>query len=149
MRIVVILLAALTAAGCGGSTRESDSVSLQMKLAEDKPAGGLSEITMTAWGRTETFYLHDEVLIDNGDVEAASLTMWGDNPAVEVLFTREGGEKVARVTKENIGKRMAIIVGGRLVSAPVIRDEVSGGRAVINGDFTEEEAKRLAEGISP
>ena len=49
-----------------------------------------------------------------------------------------------RVTGENIGKRLAILLDGRVYSAPVIRDAIAGGKAMIEGRFTDQEAKDLA-----
>ncbi len=149
MRYALFLIAALIAAGCGGSKQETGSVVMEMRLAEEEPGEGLTRMTMTAWGETDAFYLHEEVLMDNRDVESASVTMWGDHPAVEILFTPQGGEEFARLTSENVGKRMAIIVNGRLVTAPIIRASVTSGRAIINGEFTEDEAQRIARGLAP
>ena len=50
--------------------------------------------------------------------------------------------------KENINKRLAIVLDGHLYSAPVIRSEISGGKAQITGSFTEEEANALAAKIN-
>ena len=51
------------------------------------------------------------------------------------------------VSQENIGKPLAIVVDGTLVSAPVIKAAIPGGVAVIVGSFTQEEAERIADGI--
>ena len=57
-------------------------------------------------------------------------------------------QRFAEVTRENIGRRLAIIVDGRICSAPVIQGEISGGKAQITGNFSEKEAKELAAKIS-
>lgn len=149
MRYALFLIAALIAGGCGESKQETRSVVLEIRLAEEEPGEGLTRMTVTAWGRTEAFYLHDEVLMDNGDIGSASVTKWGDHPAVEILFTPQGGEEFARVTSDNVGKRMAIIVDGQLLTVPIIRASVTSGRAIINGEFTEDEAQRIARGLAP
>ena len=50
----------------------------------------------------------------------------------------------ARFTRENIGRRVAIIVDGKLMSAPIIRAPIEGGSGVIEGDFSEPQAFELA-----
>jgi preprotein translocase subunit SecD len=49
------------------------------------------------------------------------------------------------VTRNNIHKRLAIIIEGKLYSAPVILSEISSGNAVISGHFSEKEAKEMVE----
>jgi preprotein translocase subunit SecD len=51
------------------------------------------------------------------------------------------------LTRENLNKRVAILLDGRLVMAPIIRPEIPGGVALIEGDFTKKEARDLASGI--
>jgi preprotein translocase subunit SecD len=67
-----------------------------------------------------------------------------NEPYVSISFNKEGAGIFERVTSENIGKRLAILLDGRVVSAPVIRDAISGGKAIIEGRFTMEEASDLA-----
>ena len=69
-------------------------------------------------------------------------------PEINVEFSPEGNELFAAVTKENINKRLAIVLGGRLYAAPVIRSEISGGKTQITGTFTEEEAIEIAAKIN-
>ena len=64
-------------------------------------------------------------------------------PQVLLDFNREGDEIFARLTRENVGKVLAIYLDGAPVSLPVIREEISGGRAEITGRFTPQEAKTL------
>ena len=56
-----------------------------------------------------------------------------------------GGAKAwARLTKENIGRSIAIVLDNMVYSAPNVNDEITGGRSQITGRFTPEEAKDLA-----
>lgn len=64
-------------------------------------------------------------------------------PMVLLEFTKEGEEIFANLTKENIGKRLAIYLDGASISAPVVREEITSGRAQITGQFTPKEAKTL------
>ena len=65
-------------------------------------------------------------------------------PMVELSFDKDGAKIFDRVTFQNIGKRLAIVLDGVVHSAPVIRDRISGGNAQISGGFSNEEAKDLA-----
>lgn len=63
---------------------------------------------------------------------------------VMLNFNSRGGAVFERLTAENVGKRMAIVLDGKIYSAPVIRERIGGGRASISGNFTTAEANDLA-----
>lgn len=69
-------------------------------------------------------------------------------PEVGIEFSREGAKRFATVTSENVGKRLAILLDDKIVSAPVIKSAIQGGRAVIQGQFTSEEVQRLSRQLS-
>ncbi len=74
-------------------------------------------------------------------------------PKVGLQFDKEGSEFFAQITKENIGKSVAIYLDGLPISTPVVREEITGGQAQISGSFTPKEAKilvgRLNSGALP
>lgn len=65
-------------------------------------------------------------------------------PYVSLSFDSRGARLFERITGENVGKRLAIVLDGNVYSAPVIRDRIGGGKAQITGSFTMDEAKDLA-----
>ncbi|HNU70956.1 MAG TPA: protein translocase subunit SecD [Thermodesulfobacteriota bacterium] len=67
-----------------------------------------------------------------------------NEPYVSIRFNSKGAKVFARVTKENVGKRLAIVLDNSIYSAPMIREEIPGGRAQIEGSFTLNEANDLA-----
>ncbi len=67
-----------------------------------------------------------------------------NQPYVSLSFDARGARLFDRITAENVGKRLAIVLDGHVYSAPEIRERISGGRAQITGNFTMEEAKDLA-----
>jgi len=67
-----------------------------------------------------------------------------NEPYVSLDFDRKGGRAFAKITGENVKKRLAIVLDNRVYSAPVIQEKISGGRARITGSFTTEEANDLA-----
>lgn len=64
-------------------------------------------------------------------------------PVIGIQFNSEGSTLFEEITKNNIGKTVAIYLDGSPISTPVVNEAISGGRAVINGQFTPEEARQL------
>lgn len=69
-------------------------------------------------------------------------------PEVSLEFDSEGAKIFAKITKDNIGKRLAIFLDGAPISTPVIRSEITGGKAQITGQFTAQEAKTLVQRLN-
>lgn len=67
-----------------------------------------------------------------------------NKPAVSIAFDGEGARIFERLTSENVGKLMAIILDGVVYSAPRIQERIGGGTAQITGNFTHDEAAKLA-----
>lgn len=65
-------------------------------------------------------------------------------PQVSLRFDSEGGKMFADLTKKNLGKSIAIYLDGSIISAPTVQSEITNGEAVITGNFTVDEAKKLA-----
>jgi preprotein translocase subunit SecD len=118
---------------------------LEFRLVQSEPAEDLTKTTFELTG--ETFYLHDQVLIDNTDITAAKAITWQGRQVVDLNFSETGKEKLAQMTSEHITERVGMLVDGRLVSAPTINAPILEGRAMIDGNFTEEQARHIAAGI--
>jgi preprotein translocase subunit SecD len=67
-----------------------------------------------------------------------------NEPYVSLSFDARGARLFERITGDNVGKKLAIVLDNNVYSAPVIRDRISGGRAQITGYFTMDEAKDLS-----
>ncbi len=67
------------------------------------------------------------------------------NAQVSLQFDDEGKKLFADITKRNVGKQVAIFLDGQVISAPVVQTEITGGQAVITGNFSIDEAKLLAQ----
>ena len=65
-------------------------------------------------------------------------------PQVSMSMNQEGAQIWARLTKENIGRSIAIVLDGVVYSAPNVNSEITGGQSSISGNFTIEEANDLA-----
>ncbi len=69
-------------------------------------------------------------------------------PFVSITFTEEGAKLFEELTSKNVGKRIAIFVGGTMISAPNVSETITGGQAQITGNFTLEEAQDLARDLN-
>lgn len=75
--------------------------------------------------------------------QAATQYTPGQGPVVVLEFTKEGGGLFAEMTRDNIGKTIAIYLDGSPISTPVVQAEITGGEAIITGAGSADEAKQL------
>ncbi len=66
-------------------------------------------------------------------------------PFISIVFTKEGAQKFYLMTKENIGKPIAIVIENHIISMPIVQSEIIGGKAWISGDFSENDINRMIE----
>ena len=65
-------------------------------------------------------------------------------PCVNMTMNTDGSRRWAQLTKQNIGRAIAIVLDGYVYSAPTVQNEITGGSSVITGSFTPEQTKDLA-----
>jgi preprotein translocase subunit SecD len=89
------------------------------------------------------------VVLDGSDMADAREAINQNSSWYQINFvlTAEGAEKFAKITRENIGKKLAILWGDRVVSDPVIQGPIVGGSGVITGQFDLKEAQEIASVI--
>jgi preprotein translocase subunit SecD len=93
----------------------------------------------TAW------LVYKDVLVDGSELTNARSGFDQNNrPAVDFTFNGSGAKKFGRVTQENVGRPFAIVLDGRVISAPTIQTPILGGSGQITGNFTVESANNLA-----
>ncbi len=102
----------------------------------------------------------DELVSETGEniIVSKRIVMSGDNlvdaqpsiknqqnePTVSFTLDRLGAQKFGRATTDNVGKRLAIILDGKVISAPSINEPITSGNGVISGSFSFQEATDLA-----
>jgi preprotein translocase subunit SecD len=148
MRIFVSLLVPcfLTSLTLGQAEKPGGQVQVEFRRAETTPAPGLTEATVP--GTKDKVYLHKAADATNKDIAEARPAEDGQaKPAVEIIFTREGAKKMAKLSQQHQGKPLAILVNGKVISAPVVKAQFS-ARALITGNFTKDEADKLVKGIN-
>ena len=96
--------------------------------------------------REEKINVSKRIVLSGDNLINAKPTIDNQNNQTVVSFTfdRVGSKKFGRVTTDNVGKRMAIILDNQIISAPVIREPILGGNGQITGDFTFQTATDLA-----
>jgi len=105
-----------------------------------------SELLLGATPRTPPAVVKKQVLVPGDDVIDAQLGFDSRNnePVVNFKFSTSGARKFARATTENVGNLFAIVLDGKVISAPRIREPITGGQGQISGNFTAESASDLA-----
>ena len=84
--------------------------------------------------------------LDGGAVTDARVSYsdrQGGNPTVSMTMNAEGANTWARLTKDNIGRQIAIVLDGTVYSYPTVQSEITGGSSQISGNFSIEEATDL------
>ena len=81
-----------------------------------------------------------------GDVIVSATDDYDNNgrPSVSMTMNSDGARRWAQLTKQNIGKPIAIALDGYIYSAPNVMNEITGGQSQITGQFTQEDTKDLA-----
>lgn len=65
-----------------------------------------------------------------------------------IELTKDGAKKFSEATEKSIGKSLAIIVNGEIVSAPYVNEKIPGGKLQISGNFTLEQANRIKKELT-
>jgi preprotein translocase subunit SecD len=144
MDLLLRTLAILSLATAACSAVAGPALKFEIRRAEVKPGAGLIEATVAGGG--SKVYLHAKADIVAADIAEARATPEA-KPAVEVVFTEAGRKKIAQLTKEHVGKPIAIMIDGKIIAAPTVRSTIETD-AMITGSFTRDEADRIARGIN-
>ncbi len=97
--------------------------------------------------RRVPFVIERRTLLTGAELNSAEVQSDPNSPGnwqVALEFSPQGTRIFAEVTEQNVGRHLAIILDGNVYSAPRINERIPGGRAVITGQFTIEEARDLA-----
>jgi hypothetical protein len=122
------------------------AVRFEVRLAERDPAPGLKEAKIAGSG--DSVYLHDEVIVTNADIAQAKIIpqAGGSDFWIGVTLKPAGAEKMHKATESHIGRPIAILIDGEVVTAPTVRDATAES-AIINGHMTKEEAEKIVAGM--
>jgi len=91
-----------------------------------------------------SYLIKKEVILSGDLLVDANTTYHEGQPAVAFRFNDAGSRKFAQITKDNIGKLFAIVLDGRIITAPRINGVINQGSGVISGSFTTQEANEVS-----
>jgi preprotein translocase subunit SecD len=105
-----------------------------------------SEILMSSTSPKVPYVIKKQVLVSGGDLTDAQpgFDQRSGEPIVSFRFNTSGSRKFAQATTENVGQPFAIVLDNEVISAPVIREPITGGSGQISGSFTVQAANDLA-----
>ncbi len=129
-----------------GLPDDKPKVKIEFRRAETKNADGLTEAVVP--GSTDKIYLHKKADATNEDIAEARFGIDASfNPAVDILFTKEGAKKMEALSEKHLDKPLAILIDGKVISAPVVKGKVS-DKAQITGKFTRTEVENFVKAIN-
>jgi preprotein translocase subunit SecD len=113
--------------------------------AEDQTPGP-GNVSLPSMDEEGVWYTVEEVPVVSGEDLTNAKGDFDQNgrPAVAFQFDVRGARAFGDYTAQNIGAPFAIVLDGEVISAPVIQSHIPGGSGIITGNFTVEEANRLA-----
>lgn len=131
----------------------STTPGFQMRLVLDAPSTNSEPMIEVTHNQdhscTNVLNIQKTVLLDQTALKSATV---GANAlgqqVIKIVLTDAGAKRFAEVTRQNLHKRLAIIIDGQLCVAPVIQSEILGGKLEISGTFSKQETKDLAKKIS-
>ena len=116
---------------------------LNFRLVSENSEFGVDELISDIG---ETLKISKRIVISGENLIDAqpSIQNQRNEPTVSFSLDRLGAQKFGRVTTDNVGKRLAIVLDGKVISAPNINEPITSGNGMISGNFSFQEATDLA-----
>jgi protein-export membrane protein SecD len=137
-----------------GQTAKMDFRFIDMSVSAEQASAGalpataerLPSLQVNADGTPERWYVvNKRVIVSGENLTDAQATFQQNQPVVSFRFDSVGGKRFADATSQNIGRLFAIVLDGKVISAPVIQSAILGGSGIIEGgNITVESANDLA-----
>jgi preprotein translocase subunit SecD len=126
--------------------KEKPAVKVEFRRAEKEAAEGLIEATVE--GSKDKVYLHKTADLTNDDIaEVKASEDTKKQPCLSITLTKDGAAKMKKISEEHRNKPLAILVDGKVLSAPVIKSVIADGKVQFTGKFTPAEIEKLVEAI--
>ncbi len=133
-----------------GKTAKLDFRMVDQTVPPDQAAQGRvppdSEVLMSSQSPKVPYVIKKQILVSGGDLTDAQpgFDQRTSEPIVSFRFNTSGSRKFAQATSENVGQPFAIVLDNEVISAPVIREPITGGSGQISGSFTVQAANDLS-----
>src|SRR3979411_1579569 len=133
-----------------GKTAKLDFRMVDLTVPADQAQQGRvppdSEVLMSSTSPKTPYVIKKQVLVSGADLTDAQpgFDQRSGEPIVSFRFNTSGSRKLAQATSENVGQPFAIVLDNEVISAPVIREPITGGSGQISGSFTVRQANDLA-----
>ncbi|QWG10919.1 protein translocase subunit SecD [Bradyrhizobium sediminis] len=133
-----------------GKTAKMEFRMVDLTVPPDQAASGRvppdSELLPSAEASGAPQVIKKQVLVSGGDLTDAQpgFDQRNGQPIVSFKFNTSGSRKFAQATTEHVKEPFAIVLDGKVISAPVIQEPITGGQGQISGNFTVQQANDLA-----
>jgi preprotein translocase subunit SecD len=133
-----------------GKTAKMDFRMVDTSISPDQAQQGRvpseSEVLMSSQAPKTPYVIKKQVLVSGGDLTDAQpgFDQRSGEPIVSFRFNTSGARKFSQATSDNVGLPFAIVLDNEVISAPVIREPITGGSGQISGGFTVQQANDLA-----
>lgn len=136
--LVLLAVLACLLVGPSEQLRAQEPASLlEFRLADDNDTAGWQE--MEVRGSDKPVFVSNEVALNGGDIEKVSFYKdRNGDPSIGLTLSEDGAEAMITTTSQNRGKKLAILLGGKVVSAPVIQSAIS-KEVQITGRFDQDD----------
>ena len=116
---------------------------LNFRLVSDNKEFGVENLISE---RGENLNISKRIIMSGDNLIDAqpNLNSQSNEPAVSFTLDRLGAQKFGRATTDNVGKRLAIVLDGKIISAPSINEPITSGAGIISGNFSFQEATDLS-----
>ena len=139
-------LLVLAGSGCATTGKAKKEVRVEFRLAYNKPKQGAT--MMIVPGIEKKVYVDPYPVLTRMDIASATVVEDPVGLGLEFIFTPVGSARLYEVTSQNVGNRLALFINGKLVAAPIIREPITAGRAVMFGKLDRRELERIAKALS-
>jgi preprotein translocase subunit SecD len=153
MKKLIPLITACLIASAAVVVASSTPPVFQIRLALDTPSSDSEPMALVTEynGNTSTNVLNiqKKVLLDESALK--SVKPGQDQigrPLINIVLNDAGTKQFAEVSRQNLHKRLAIIINGQLCSAPTLQSEISSGKMQITGSFSKQEVEDLVGKIN-